>query len=432
MRGFGALIALSALVRAHSSGADAESAQMEPEFSMADLVHQRDVPAGWTRQGDAILEEGRFRLTPKKSTSGSLWWAESHDLHSSFTVEWTFRSTGFTGKSEGGLAFWAIDGSADTNRDKGLFGGPAKFKGLQLFVDNNGPVGPSIRAVLNDGSAPLKREQVYEQTFAYCLMGYQDSSVPTSARLTYDKNDNHLLKLQIDNKVCFQTRKVKLPPGSYKLGYSASNADNNESFEILKVKFFNGPIEDSYIPNVHAMPQPKLVTQVVDKETGKKEIVEKEVFDSQQDKITNYELFKKLDRVEGKVLANDISSLEQKYTQLMKSQEDLLMYITQLTQSISRLAAEGHINDNKKSGGSPEESAEPFKDFFALNDKMEKIWLEQQKIREQTKHHQNASASMDDLARKLALWLFPLVAIMCVMAYYTFKIRQEIIKTKLL
>ena len=73
--------------------------------------------------------------------------------------------------------------------------------------------------------------------------------------------------------------------------------------------------------------------------------------------------------------------------------------------------------------------------FYKMNDKLEQILVQQEKIRETSKNHALANAGgphVDELVRKMAIWLIPLVAVMVVMAYYTFRIRQEIVKTKLL
>lgn len=419
-----ALLAVAAPFAAAHGTTKEESALLNKALSLPDLISVSSIPKSWMAGESAKLEEGRIRLTPTQGSKGSLWEKENYKLQDSFTVEWTFRSVNYEGKNEGGMAFWFLNpnGKSDLT-DKTLYNGPSKFDGLQLLLDNNGPLSSTMRAHLNDGGDAFTKSNIYDRTFASCLMGYQESSVPATLRLTYDRDSDNLLKLQIDNKVCFQTRKVRLPEGEYRIGVTAENGNTPESFEILKMAIYDGPTEDSFIPNVVAMSQPRVLTKVIDKDTGQEKLLEKEAYDIQNDKVSNYELYKKLDRVEGKILANDINAIEGHLGELYRQQEEILKYIAQLTQIIKTNAP--------KSKSVAEEDRQEYGDFISVNEKLEKMLLEQEKIRDATRHA-GAGPHIDDIASKLAVWLFPLIVIMLVMAYYTFKIRQEIVKTKLL
>ncbi|EDO18834.1 hypothetical protein Kpol_1023p3 [Vanderwaltozyma polyspora DSM 70294] len=417
------VFALVKLVCSHPID-NTDEIKLNKDFSLTNVLNMKKIPDVWDVQGSSVLEEGRIILTPKESTKGSLWHKTSYPLGDSFTIEWTFRSVNHVGKSEGGLSFWFITGAQKD--DQALFNGPSTYDGLQLLVDNNGPVSPSIRAILNDGSKPVPKADLYDKTFAYCLMGYQDSSVPSTLRLTYDRNDNNLLKLQVDNRVCFQTRKVQIPKGNYRIGVTADNGNTPEHFELFKMKTFDGVIEDSYIPNVNSMPQPKMITKVIDKDTGAEKLVEKTAFDAETEKISNYEIYRKLDRVEGKVLANDIHELETQIVALMKGQEDILKQVGHLTQALSnRLQSQDGESKTQV-------DMESFNDFIGLNEKLEVLLEESQKLREASKRTGQSGTHIDEIVRKLTIWIIPLIFIMSVMAYYTFRIRQEIIKTKLL
>lgn len=411
-----ALLLLAGTANCHGSGPKADEDKLNLDVSLPDLLAIEKLPPNWIAGEDATLQEGRMVLTPKTGSKGSLWHRNSYKLKNSFTIEWTFRSMEFAGKSEGGLAFWIISSASSKNNDKKLYDGPSKFDGLQLLVDNNGRLSSSIGAQFSDGSTALKKQNLHDISFASCLMGYQQSSVPSTARLTYDRDNDNLLKLQIDNMVCFQTRKATLPQGDYMIGVTADNANTPESFEILKMRFYDGVLEDSLIPNVHSMGQPKVFTKVVDEATGQETLLEKEAFDAQSDKLSNYDLFKKLDRVEGKVLANDIHSLDEKLDDILTIQGELIKYIAQLV-------------TDKESGESLKEN---YGDFYSMNEKLEKMLQEQERVREATKSSDQNGPHVDEIASKLAVWLLPLIVIMLIMAYYTFRIRQEIVKTKLL
>lgn len=419
-------VSLLYLVTAHPVD-NSDEKILNKDYSLPSLLNLKKLPANWISADSTLLEEGRVILTPKKSTKGSLWVKTPYKLESSFTLEWTFRSVDYLGDSDGGLAFWIV--AANVEDDKKLYNGPSKFDGLQLLVDNHGPLKSSIRGQLNDGSQVFSKNTIYDQSFASCLMGYQDSSVPTTARLTYDKDDNNLLKLQIDNKVCFQTRNIKFPTGEYRIGASAENVNNNESFEILKMRLFNGVIEESLIPNVNAMAQPKMLTKIIDSKTGQEQVVDKTEYDAEtNDRVSNYDLYKKLDRVEGKVLANDIVSLEGQLKEVAHVQEEMLKYITHLTTLLNNQV----LAQDKESKKSASADSDNYKDFLSLNEKLENMMAEQEKIRENTRHDLPMGPHADEIVSKLAVWLLPLIFIMFVMAYYTFRIRQELVKTKFL
>lgn len=412
-----------------TEGEDEDAKKLEQAFSLPDLVKLKDnsVPSHWQLSDSTKLNEGRVILTPQVNSKGSLWLKNAYPLKDAFTIEWTFRSVGFVGKSPlNGLAFWFIN-EKGLKDDHNLFNGPSKFDGLNFVVDSNGPTGPSIRAQLNDGSASFTNEIVYDQSFAYCLFGYQDSSVPSTIRLTYDRSDDNLLKLQVDNRVCFQTRKIQLPESKYKIGVSATVGKDLESFEILKMNLYNGVIHDSLIPNVNAMGQPRFVTKMIDTKTGKEKLVDKETKNMLEDKVTNYEIMKKLNRVEGKVLANDISGLEEQLNQIIKLQSDLIKYMEQFSSTVnSQLKVSGGGETGK------ETSSEQFKDLLNFNENVKKMLDETERLREQNKNVNLQGPHIDDIVARLAVWLVPLFLIVAVLAYYTFKIRQEIVKTKLL
>lgn len=415
---YSVLLFIGSVVSAHESESTKKNEdKLNAGMSLPDLLSIQKLPSNWIAGEDASLQQGRMVLTPNQASKGSLWQRNNYKLKDGFTIEWTFRSVEYSGKSEGGLAFWVVNPASSKNDDKELYNGPSKFDGLQLLVDNNGILSSSISARFGDGSSSLKKQDVYDRSFASCLMGYQESSVPSTARLTYNNEDN-LLKLQIDNRVCFQTKKAQFPQGDYKIGVTADNAKTAESFEIMKMKFYDGVIEESLIPNVHTMPQPKVLTKVVDQKTGQEKVLEKEAFDAQSEKISNYELFKKLDRIEGKVLANDIVSLDKKLDEVLSIQEELIKYVAQLIMQ----------KEDKEEGTTTTES---YTDFIKMNEKLEKMLREQERVRE-TKSSAQAGPHVDEIASKLAVWLLPLLVIMLIMAYYTFRIRQEIVKTKLL
>ncbi|SCV02292.1 LAMI_0G17612g1_1 [Lachancea mirantina] len=425
------LLALSialVLIAAHSS-ANSDVSLKNSQLSLPELVKSDKLPDTWVLGESAVLNEGRLMLTPKKGTEGSLWAKTVFHLQESFTVAWTVRSVNFRGKSPGGLALWFI--KEDASENKNLFNGPDHFDGLQLLIDDNSEIGATLRGNFGDGTETMTNQDIYSHTFASCLMAYQDSSVPLTIRLTYVGSDDRLLKLQVDNKVCFQSTKIQFPLGDYKVGATASNANTEESFEILKMDFYDGPIKESFIPNVKELDQPRLITKVINQKTGHEELVEKSPMEiSGGDAVSNFDLFKKLNRIEGKILANDIGELLLSFEKVLALQKEQAHRIDQI---IAKIAS----SDGHKGQISDMNTDETFSDFFKVDQKLQQLLEEQQRVKELSKKNggQDGLTSgphIDEIVRKLSMWLVPLVVIMMVMAYYTFRIRQDIVKAKLL
>lgn len=406
---------------AHAVSGDDGASAHNKEFSMPELVRQTKLPPHWLLTGDAAFEEGRIVLTPREKSKGGVWHKKSYEVAGDFTVEWTLRARGHNDKSAGGLAFWLL--TENTGKDTGLYYGPSRFDGLQVLVDSNGPLREALTARLSDGSKPLTREDVHESTFGSCIVPYQDSDVPTTVRLSYD-SARTLLKVQIDHNVCLQTRQVQLPQGNYQIGITADNSVTPEVFELLKFDLYNGLTAEATLPNAVSMPQPKLVLKSVDEETGEKHMKEMNTLELMASEFTNVDIYKKLDGLEGKLLANDIGELFTHVRKLQEAQRSQLQKLDMLLENIQRLT-------RTDSDGNPEYS---FEKFYQFDSKLEKMLKEQQQLKEATKQQalMQAGPHVDDIVQKLLIWMIPLGLIMLVMAYYTFQIRQDIVKAKLL
>ncbi|KAL6942321.1 hypothetical protein ACO0QE_003492 [Hanseniaspora vineae] len=441
-------------VEAHSAaGKGSSSGQSDADLlnevmSLPDLIKAKKNPPSYDFFQSATLEEGRIVLTPEPSTSGAIWSKSSMAMPNAFTIEWVFRSVDFQGKTDGGLALWVTDSQINDPYLTSETVADFKFNGLMLYIDNNGPSGSSqIRGIINDDNAKqfTTMQEFYDNEFGSCLLGgYQDSSVPMTARLTYDNaDDTNFIKVQIDNRVCFQTRQISLAKGlnkkSIKVGASAQNGQNNEeSFEILKLHYYEGVVQDSLIPNIRQMQQPKYVTKVINQDTGDVTFVERKPGILGDSELTLSAIYEKLNKIEGKVLANDVGVIYQEIENLVKINKQQSKRIEALINAISSstLASTSNSDDkNSATQGGSGLDMDNFKDFIKMDEKLEKLLAEQQKLREMTKlEKQNKLEShhFDDLFYKLLLWISPLVIIMMVMAYYTFRIKQEIVKTKLL
>ncbi|CCH59847.1 hypothetical protein TBLA_0C00300 [Henningerozyma blattae CBS 6284] len=413
--------------------------QLNPTLSFPDLLSlpPSTIPLNWAIGDDTKLEEGRFILTPGKDSKGSIWQKNQLFLEDSITIEWTFRSRNFDGISKGGLSFWLLSDDKLSREEqlfnKDLYNGPSKFDGLQILIDNNGPIGPSIHAILNDGSKILDGGKIYKESFTSCLFGYQDSPVPSTLRLTYNIDDKNLLKLQIDNKICFQTRKILLPLNSnYIFGSTAKNdITNSESFEILKMNFFDGIISKSLIPNVNELSQPIIMKKIIDSKTGKEQIVEKSIYDSEHEKLSSFQLYKKIDKLEGEIIANDIGKLNIQLDNALETHEELMKQLAIIGSRLDYLMQQKVGKTERE-----EEDLDMYNHFLSLNDKLGLLLAEQEKLREKTKIDEQSRHSVipkyDDLFRRILYWLIPLMLMLLLMTYYTFRIKQEIVKAKVL
>ncbi|AMD20181.1 HDL563Cp [Eremothecium sinecaudum] len=395
------------------------------DFSLSELVHITDLPSQWKLLNDAVFDEGRVILTPKSGSKGSLWNANNYKIDRGFTIEWTFRSVGYFGKSKGGISFWLLNNAKGDNP----LPNESKYDGLQILIDNYSNLESTARAVFSDGTKQLTRDDMYDQTFGSCLLSYQSSSVPMTLRLSYDPAQT-MLKLQIDNRVCFQTKHVKLPTSNYRIGVSATNDETTESFEILKHKVFDGLTTGAKLPNLKAMGQPHLVTKRINYETGEEQLVEASPLEVSGSDFSNVELYKKIDRLEGKVLANDVSHIANIVKNLLAAEQENAKRIAAMEKFLEVLVSKSG-DENKDISG----SKELYKDFYQVNQNLEKLFEEQQKIREANKRHEalaNSGPHADEIVAKLIIWLIPLGIVMIIMAYYTFRIRQDIVKAKLL
>lgn len=434
-------ISLNQILAYSTHQVNEENFHLLNQYSLADILSLNEIPRdNWIVDGHTQLKEGRIVLTPDENSYGSLWLKPIpiNDVEASFTLQWTFRSINYIGPSNGGISFWLLMNTGDEkgeDMDADLW--PKKFNGLQILIDNSGPYGESVRVLLSDMAESIELADVDQHSFAQCLLGYQDASVPTTLRLSYN-HENRLLKLQINNKICFQTQRVKLWDNNnnkVKIGVTANNYGvngvlNDESFEILQMKLFKGLTSETFIPNVKQMPQPK----ILQKNIKTNEITVKDPMKSLYSDVNNYRLFKKLDHIEGRIIANDISDLIDKLDDIIRIQNSIIEYIIYL------MKAYGHDNNNNNSNeisNLNEDNDDNIENFVLMNDKLQQLLDEQQKIRELTLKQHNAvglsSIHADYIVtRLLQLWLIPLIVIMLIMGYYTFKIKQYVMSTKLL
>ncbi|KAK0384860.1 hypothetical protein NLU13_7338 [Sarocladium strictum] len=174
----------------------------------------------------------RLVLTPiaPGNQRGSLW-SDSILAQSLWTADIEFRATG-PERGGGNLNIWlARNGDKDVGSSSIYTA--RKFDGLALVVDTHGGSGGMIRGFLNDGNIDYSQHHsVDELAFGHCLYSYRNLGRPTQIKMRQTREN---FRVEVDNKLCFETDSFSLPPGN-KIGITAATPeDNPDSFEVFKL-----------------------------------------------------------------------------------------------------------------------------------------------------------------------------------------------------
>ena len=220
-----------------------------PEISLDNLItidSLNDLSKNWIPLDDTIYNEGRIILTPKPNhiaaneqgfQLGSIWSTRNPSINlQSFTIEFTARSVGSYGLTNAGLSLFLVNDNTFDINDKSNYGGPSKFIGLQILLNFDDKLGPSIKIYLNDGQQIDLNNYIGAYKYEY-----QASSIPMTLKLGYDSN-SRTFKITCDNKLLFETNQINLSnllsKNNVRLGISGESKksfDKHEQFEILKL-----------------------------------------------------------------------------------------------------------------------------------------------------------------------------------------------------
>lgn len=297
-----------------------------------------DNDPAWEILGDAQFTGGRIILTPSASAVGYL--TNNIPLkEDSWTVETVFRSTGLTGQHQGALALKYVA----KDDDKSVWD---SFDGLKVIVDSNSNAGSSIHAFLSDGSVDLTKPTRYDEAFGSCIIPYQDSQVPNTLRISYYDG---FLVVQVNNRVCVKTSRVKLPSG-YKLGLMAQSGPKHEQFEVLTLKAYSGAISEVIENDLLSANQPKVVTEFVqldDKGAQVNKIqVEKLAAGIARGRTANDDVLQSVEKMNTELLEK-FSTMQSKVLAMSSGSSNDLSYlddqnkkIEQLHNSITKLSQE--------------------------------------------------------------------------------------------
>ncbi|KAK2003624.1 legume-like lectin family protein [Colletotrichum falcatum] len=160
---------------------------------------------------------------------GSIW-STQKVTHASFIADIDFRANG-PERAGGNLNIWLTNGgSVDVGMSSAYTA--AYFDGLVLVIDGHGGTGGMVRGFLNDRTANFQAQSdISSLAFGHCQYSYRNLGRPSQIKL---RQSDRGFKVEIDGRLCFESDKIKIPPG-YTFGITAASADNPDSFEIFKM-----------------------------------------------------------------------------------------------------------------------------------------------------------------------------------------------------
>lgn len=196
------------------------------------LPSHNAVPA-WKLIGQDYTPEvlsDRVILTPPYpgNKRGAIWTEDKLQ-----DVEWEanlyFRASG-PERGGGNLQLWYAKDGANQIGTSSLYT-VDKFDGLVIVVDQYGGRGGTIRGFLDDGSKSYKGTTTVDTlSFGQCDYPYRNQGRFSVLTLKQTPNDFEVL---IDQRPCFKSSKILLPPG-YQFGITAASPENPDSFEVMQ------------------------------------------------------------------------------------------------------------------------------------------------------------------------------------------------------
>jgi mannose-binding lectin 1 len=246
MRFTGVNVAAAALLGA--SVAQAQFLINELSFGYAGRLAAPESPnkiAGFTLDGKPNLPEilsNKLVLTPVYAGNqrGSVW-AEKQLTISEWVADVDFRASG-SERGGGNLNIWLVRGGQTDVGSSSIYT-VGKFDGLAIVVDQHGGSGGMLRGFLNDGTKDYSQHHNVDQlSFGHCLYAYRNLGRPSQIKL---RQTDRLFKVEVDGRLCFETDKIKVPPGNF-FGISAATPDNPDSFEVFKLVVMSETAQNSY------------------------------------------------------------------------------------------------------------------------------------------------------------------------------------------
>ncbi|TVY67426.1 Protein EMP47 [Lachnellula suecica] len=192
-----------------------------------------------------ILSNKLVLTPPAPGNQRGAVWAEKPLQHSEWTVDVDFRATGPERGGGNFMVYLAKNGRDEIGTASIYTVG--RFDGLALVVDQHAGSAGFIRGFLNDGSTDYKsHHSVDSLAFGHCEYSYRNLGRPSRIVI---RQSADTFSVNVDGRLCFDSKKIKLPIGYY-FGVSAASAENPDSFEVFKFV----TTTDSHVPDVAGQP----------------------------------------------------------------------------------------------------------------------------------------------------------------------------------
>lgn len=195
-------------------------------------------------QGDTMVTNSFIRVTPDdKSRRGGLWnkvpvYSRAWETVVTFKVHGSSRNL-----AADGMAFWYVQQKKD---EGGVFGGPAKFKGLGIFLDTykNGQSSgafPRVSGFVNDGTWEFDHgSDGDKQSFGHCYAMARNREHDTDLKIRY-KDRKITVSVDVDGngswRLCFERQGLVLPTG-YFFGVTAATGDLSDNHDIIAIRTY--------------------------------------------------------------------------------------------------------------------------------------------------------------------------------------------------
>ncbi|KAF3938335.1 hypothetical protein ABW19_dt0210094 [Dactylella cylindrospora] len=178
-----------------------------------------------------ILSDRVILTPPAPGNQRAAIWSDHSNHNEDWELHVPFRASG-PERAGGSLTFWYTLRGASTTGTSTIY--TAKpFEGFALVVDSSEGTG-KIRGFLNDGSTDYSiHHHPQSLAFGQCDVAYRNLGRPSDLKILYKAD--HGIKVELDDRLCFESDKVSLPK-NYRFGVSAASAENPDSFEIFGLK----------------------------------------------------------------------------------------------------------------------------------------------------------------------------------------------------
>ncbi|EGX52141.1 hypothetical protein TWF173_010737 [Orbilia oligospora] len=178
-----------------------------------------------------ILSDRVILTPPHPGNQRAAIWSDHSNHNEQWEFHVPFRASG-PERAGGSLQIWyTYRGSSVTGTSSIYTAKP--FDGLAIVIDSQAGRG-QIRGYLNDGTTDFSiHHHPQSLAFGQCDAAYRNLGRPSDLKISY--THDHGLRVELDDHICFESNKIKLP-NNYRWGVSAASAENPDSFELFGLK----------------------------------------------------------------------------------------------------------------------------------------------------------------------------------------------------